>query len=440
MLTSFWFVPLVLGAGGWAVALLALRLDQWEALQAGLGDIFFRQIAAETARSILATIAAATISATSIVYSLSLLIRTLAASSLGPRLVQDFRQDRLTRLTLGVQLAAFTYALTVLYYVGSVVETRTISIGLAIGFVLAALSFLVVFVNRISDQVSIDHIVARVAGNLQWALKREAARAEKGTRAPLPEPTPPAGATILAEEDGYVASISYSAIAGGADPAMRTVELLVRPGDFVIRRKALARIDLEEAPEGFAKLVREAVILGHARTYYQDIPARFQLLVEIALRALSPGVNDVFTAVACANHLAGAFSLLDGRDLTPPVYFDEARDVIVVPKALRFSDLAGAVFHPLRQAAAQVHVMNVALLGTLGDLAIASRSASARAVYVEHAQLLVASACRQPLEDADRAMIEKLLERTRVGLQEAGEIKEPAPAPHREEGWEETAS
>jgi len=437
ILTSFWFVPLVIGAGGWAVALVALELDQWEALRGLLGHTFFRRIEPDTARSILGTIAAATISATSIVYSLSLLIRNLAASTLGPRLVQDFRQDRLTRLALGMQLATFTYALTTLYYLGTFNETRTISIGVAIGFVLVALSFLVVFVNHISDQVSVDHIVARVAGNLQDVLRSDVKKAEESREPRLPVLSAPDGATIFAEEDGYVTFISYSAIANGADPAVRTVELLVRPGDFVIKRKPVARIDLDEPPEDFAGLVRDAIILGAARTYYQDIQARFQLLVEIALRALSPGVNDVFTAVACANHIGAAFALLDGRDLTPPVHFDEKRDIVVVPKVLHFDDIASAVFHPLRQAGADVHTMNITLLTVLGDLITASRSEKARAIYLEHARLVVASARRRPLEAADEEIIDKLFERARGGMAAAGDLEEEMDAAEDDAAEEE---
>ncbi|MDQ0327173.1 putative membrane protein [Rhodopseudomonas julia] len=410
-MTSFWFIPLVIGAAGWVGALISLELDQWRSLQQLLGDHFFREIQPDTARSILSTIAAATISATSIVYSLSLLIRNLAATSLGPRLVQDLRQDRLTRLTLGIQLSVFTYSLTILYYVGTFIETRTISIGLAILLVIVALSFLVVFVNHITDQVSVDHIVARVAGNLQSALLTHLKDAKSMEALTLPAPVAANGAIIFADSEGYVSSISYSSIVDGAHRDIRVIELLVQPGDFVIKRKPLARIDCEEMPDGFASLLRDAIILGSSRTYFQDLPARFRLLVEIALRALSPGVNDVFTAVACANHIAASLAVLDGRDLTPAIHWNEERDVILVPQSMHFADLVNAVISPLRLAAKEVFVMNEALLRTLGDLAASSVNTELRELYEHHAHLVAESALMTDLQDEERDIIHSLLQR-----------------------------
>ncbi|MBK1623531.1 DUF2254 domain-containing protein [Afifella marina] len=411
ILTSFWFIPLVIGAAGCVAALIALELDQWTALQELLGHHFFREIQPDTARSILSTIAAATISATSIVYSLSLLIRNLAATSLGPRLVQDLRQDRLTRLTLGMQLAVFTYSLTILYYVGTFIETRTISIGVAILLVIVALSFLVVFVNHITDQVSVDHIVARVAGNLQDALQSHLKDAKSTEALALPAPKPANGAIIFADAEGYVSSVSYEAIVDAADDSIRVIEMLVQPGDFVIKRKPLARIDCEEMPDGFAGLVRDAVILGSSRTYFQDLPARFRLLVEIGLRALSPGVNDVFTAVACANHLAASLALLDGRDLTPAIQWNEKRDVMLVPQPMHFEVVVASVINPLRQAGKEVFVMNEALLRTLGDLAAASIKPELREIYEHHAHLVAESALMTDLQDEERSIIHGLLRR-----------------------------
>lgn len=398
VLTSFWFTPFLMGLGGFAAALAMIVVDERLAGFDGRWMISW-EMERSTARSLLAALATATVSAASVVYSLSLLIRTLAASTLGPRLVENFRRASITRVALGAQLAVFVYALTTLFQTGVVERMPALSVLVATVGMVVAMALLVIFVNAIADQVSVDQIVGRVAARLKWII---AGRVDDREDGPALLSPPPDGEVVTSAQAGYVQALDLASLAATEALAGRRVQLLVRPGDFVVARQPLAQLDRGEVPDAAVTAIRSAVITGDERTREQDPISEFNLLVEVALRALSPGVNDVFTAVACMHHLAAALADLDGTDLGVPAVPSRNGNAEVRPRPLRFAEVVDTVFDPLRHAGSAIPLFTVTMLDSLEALVATSRNADARALWRRHAALVVAEALPHIAQEVDR--------------------------------------
>ncbi len=410
ILESFWFVPLLMGIGGAALAFATLAAQGVVSSMAGLPFLPFLpvEIDKDTGRAILGTIAGATISAASVVYSLSLVIRVLAASSLGPRLVQSFRRNSITRIALGAQLGVFVYALVTLFQVGLVDRLHALEIIVAIASVVVAMALLVIFVNAIADQSTVDQIVGRIAGQLDRVIEARQTGANRPAEA-VDRPhaaAPPSGPVVGAAGEGYVQVVAHAAMARDPVLAGRTIQLLVRPGDFVISRQPLARFDEGALPEAAVEAIRRRVVLGAERTVEQDPIQEFNLLLEVALRALSPSINDVFTAIACTHHLAGAIGRLDGEGLTEATV-SVPGGAEVRPRAVPFEEIVDKVLNPLRSAAAPIPMMALVLLEALEALIATTDREEARVLYRHHADRVLADALSHADQKADRDDLER---------------------------------
>lgn len=411
LVETFWFWPLLLGLGGIALALGVLALDSQIAFTWLFKAYPWIAINADSARSLLSVSATAMISAASIVYSLSLLIRTIATSTLGPRLVQSFDKVRINRFTLGVQLMAFIYCLTVLYAIGNLVEKQTLAVAGGGALTIVALVYLVVFVHAVARQVHVDITIADVATSLRRRMKENASSPERAAIPAASASEPQGGTVICASVPGYVQLIHRHSALRVACRTKSKIVFEVREGDFVLPGLPLLRVaELDDLDAQTRRAFVATVALGPQRTDEQDFRFQALLLTEIALRALSPGINDVFTAVAAADHVAGVLAELGGRDLTPDTLCDDDGTPRVFSRPLLFQDIVDAVMHPLRQSGAGVPVMAIKLLQRLRDLISVTEGTSARARLVHHAELIAADAAGASSKMIDRQTYSRLLE------------------------------
>jgi uncharacterized membrane protein len=403
---TYWFWPLLLGLAGLAVALIVLAADGTFTAKSFYETYPWISVPPESARAVLTVIAGAMISAASIVYSLSLLIRTIAIGTLGPRLIEAFDKVRVNRVTLGVQLFSFVYSLTVLYSIGNVIEARTLSVAVGVGIAIVALIYLVVFVHSVARQAHVDATIADIAGVLSRRIDRETSEGgEHGRRPPEGK-----GTVIDAPKSGYVQGIDRHSAFETACASDFAVVYEVRSGDYVIAGMPLLRVhSKKKPPEELRNKLANTVTIGAQRIDAEDLRFQCMLLVEIALRGLSPGINDPFTAVACIDNLSGVLARVSGRDLTPDPLADDKKHVRVVSRKLTYQDLIDAVFHPLRQSGARVPTVTICMLERLGDLVRVTADAEARSHLVRHAELIVAAACSETNDEGDRATFDERL-------------------------------
>ena len=299
------------------------------------------------ARTLLGAVASSTIGVAGTVFSITIAALSLAAGQMGPRLLRNFTKDRGNQFTLGAFLGTFSYALMVLRTVrtqdeGIFVPHLSLTVSILLAFVCVAT--LVFFVGHMAGRINVDTVIALVSQDVQQAFERIALK-EK-------QPAPPPlsfwkdAAVILDGRRGYLQQLDETGLAEWAADKGTAVRLLVRPGDFVFPGAPIAL--MTPRVDGAEEAIRAATALSAQRGSSADIEFAVRQLVEVAVRALSPGINDPHTAVSVLDRFGAALCELAPLHLPTGVLLQEGRPVVVIPNA-DYGGLADAMFHMIRQ-------------------------------------------------------------------------------------------
>ncbi len=288
----------------------------------------------EGARALLSTIASSAITVAALVFSITMVVLNMASAQFGPRLLANFLRHNATQVVLGTFVGAFAYCLVALAAVRSdddavFVPQTAVAGGLALG--VAAFALLIYFINHVSRFVQTAYVIDDVARGLESALRETLPQRAEGDVARTPDDEDAeAGCSLDTNKDerrpipaprsGYVQAIDAARLIALACEHELVIGLECRPGHFVIEGRPLAwAAPGEQVNDGTADRIRRAVLTGAERTSMQDPEFAVHQLVEIALRALSPGVNDPYTAVNCIDRLAAALCVLADRRAAVPL-------------------------------------------------------------------------------------------------------------------------
>jgi uncharacterized membrane protein len=422
---SFWFLPAVMAVLAGAAAIASVAADR------ALGGDWVRGLAlvwsggAEGARSVLSVIAGSTMTVVSIVFSITITALAQTSSHFGPRVLRNFTRDRRNQFVLGTYVATFLYSLLVLRTVRSEdgqAFVPYVSVNVGIALALMSLAVLIFFIHHMATSIQADLLIARVGEECLEAVKNLFPRsvgkdAERGDRAASDEETP--GDEVTSEAVGYVQAVDDDALFDAARKAGVLVTVLANPGRFVARGHPLARVSpAGQLDNATRDRIRAGFETGARRTPEQDLAYSVQQLVEIAARALSPSVNEPFTAMLCIDWLTAALRSLAGREPPPAGRKDDTGCVRVVAHALTFPEvvrLSVAMIRRYANGAADIHV---ALLKALRDLAPAlRREADRKALLFEARQIGIEALAIRNAED--RAMVLETMRGTRDALNRA---------------------
>ena len=370
--SSLWLIPVTVAAASFALAYYLLSSGL--AFSSGVIDELWWLFGgdADTARDLLSTLLSGMITMTSLVVSITMVVLSLAAGQLGPRLIWIFIRDRQIQGVLGLFMGTIVYLLVILRSVdGDLGEGGVphIAITVGSGLTLACLFALLFHVHKVSRLLISDVVVLMVAEGLYAAVRR----------LPLKDGSPAAsgGAVVLPREEavslgtsGYVQVVDYGALCRLACKHDLMLEVDVRAGHFVLAEGAAVRAHAAR-PLG-AELVsgiRDAFVIGGDRTPSQDLEYSIRQLVEIAVRALSPGINDPFTAIAVVHRLGAALSMIDRHVLAPEEHVDEEGRLRVRAVTTNHAGLVDAAFNQIRQAAAESASVLIAIAHIFAQLA-----------------------------------------------------------------------
>jgi uncharacterized membrane protein len=335
----------------------------------------------EGARELLSALAGALITVTGLTFSLTVVALQMAAGQYSPRVLRGFLADRGNQLTLSTLVGTFAYTVAVLRQIreddGSGEEVLPeLAVTGAVALTLVALGMLVYFLHHLTRQLRVETILAQIAEDTLRTVDRVFPDAA-GThpRRLLPE-TGEDVVRVPARRSGYLQAVERRGLVRMATERDVIVHLRPGVGEHVTRGTTLAWIWRGEgrpfAPdeqEGFGDLVHQRVQLGGERTMQQDVAFGLRQLVDIAVRALSPSLNDPTTAVETLGHLSVVLCRLAGRDLGNAVDADEELEIrSIVPRPDFPAVLDLAVDQVLRHGADEPAVVD-ALLRLLGDLA-----------------------------------------------------------------------
>ena len=410
---TFWLVPAILVVFGISLALGLVALDRSGLVPQALIDSPWLYNGGGTgARTLLGAVASSTIGVAGTVFSITIAALSLAAGQMGPRLLRNFVSDRGNQFTLGAFLGTFSYALMVLRSVrtqdeGVFVPHVSLTVGILLAFV--CVGTLVYFVGHMAGRINVDTVIELVSEDLRIAVES------------LTDAEPPvslewqalgdAATAITDARRGYLQELDRERLADWAAAHAVRIELLVRPGDFVFPGSAIARA--EPATDGIDAAIRRATALGGQRVSRVDLEYPVRQLVEIAVRALSAGINDPNTAISVLDRLGATLCDIVPRHLPTGIVCRDGVAVLRAP-ATDYDGLVDAMFNTIRQNAAGSPAVLIRLVEVLAAVASCEPEPGRIAALRRHAALVVADARRTI--DAPADLADLLARQARSGL------------------------
>lgn len=369
--TQLWPVPTIAVV---AALLMGLGLPEVDSALSGHlssrgSDLLFGGDA-DAARSLLGAIASSLITVTALTFSLTVVTLQLASSQFSPRLLRTFTSDQFVQATLALFLATFTYALTVLRAVRSAGDSGQAEFvpkfAVTLAFLLAVTSVLglVLFLAHLTAQIRVETMLRNVHRDASRTMR--AVLSERADRNQAIWPRPPPGAVqLLALDDGFLTWVEHSGLLEVAVHEDALLCLDVNPGRFLVKGTPVGaawpasggHFDKETA-ERLAGAVAGCLHTGFERTASQDVGYGLRQLVDVANKALSPGINDPTTAIHALDHISAFLCDLTDHDLGPRLLHDEndrVRVSIHRPDLADYLDLG--ISQPRRYGAADPQVL-----------------------------------------------------------------------------------
>lgn len=403
---TFWLVPALMTFAGIVLAIGMVRIDASGLLPGWvLNSPFLYNGGGTGARTLLGAVASSTIGVAGTVFSITIAALSLAAGQMGPRLLRNFVKDRGNQATLGAYLGTFCYALMVLRTVrtqdeGVFVPHLSLSFGILLAFV--CVGTLIYFVGHMAGRINVDTVIGLVSEDVRDAIA--ALTIEQPEPAPPPKATWHEAHSVIDGRSGYLQQLDGSGLAKWADEHEASILLLVRPGDYVFPGAPIALI--KPKVEGCENAIRNATALAGHRGSPADLEFPIRQLVEVAVRALSPGVNDPHTAMSVIDRLGAALCDLVPRYLATGVTLKEDRVLLVAP-SVDYDGLVDAMFHMIRQNGSGSTAVMIRMLDVLTSVVSCEHDITRQQTLTRHAELVVSDAIRTIMASADQDAIKE---------------------------------
>lgn len=399
---TFWLVPGAMVLAGILLAIALLAIDRGGHLPVWLTDSnWFYNGGGTGARTLLGAIASSTIGVAGTVFSITIAALSLAAGQMGPRLLRNFTRDRGVQTTLGAFLGTFSYALMVLRSVrtheeGPFTPHLALSFGIVLAF--ACVGTLVYFVAHMANRINVDTVVELVSDDVRAAI--ESLRTERVQTEPPPATFWKGGCVVVDLRRGYLQQLDEAGLADWAAEHGTAIRMLVRQGDYVFPGAPIAVLS-SPAPQA-QEAVRDATALGPTRGSYGNAEHAIRQLVEVAVRALSSGINDPHTAMSVLDRLGAALCDLAGHHLPSGVTLRQNAVALVVP-TVTYQSLVDVMFHLIRQNAAGSTAVIIRLLDVLTAVLACETDPARKEVLGGHAELVWSDARRAIPNESDVA-------------------------------------
>ncbi|GAA1408598.1 DUF2254 domain-containing protein [Catellatospora coxensis] len=382
----------------------------------------------EAARTVLSAIAGSLITVSALTFSLTVVTLQLAASQFSPRLLRTFTRDPAVQVTLALLIGTFTYAVMVLRTVRSDTQTQAAfvpQLSVTLAFVLGLIAFvtLIAFLAHLVRQIRIELLLQRVTAETTATMHRlrEDRRHDQGQ----PPAAAPGAAPVPARRTGFLVAVDDTALLKAAVDAGAVISLDRRVGDWLIEGTPIAHTwPATPAPEAdpaadedLAAALDQALTIGPERTAAQDIAFGLRQLTEVAVKALSPGINDPTTAVHALHHTSALLCGLARQPPSPRVLHDEQkrpRAVIGEPELPELLDLA--IGQPRRYGAAEPDIQ-ARLLTMLREVAWCTTEPHTHdAIRIELDQINDTISAQQHYTATERARLRSLSADVRAAL------------------------
>jgi uncharacterized membrane protein len=367
---------------------------------------------ADVARVLLATVAAAIITVVGIVFSITIVALTLASTQFGPRMLRNFVRDPGTQLSLGTFVASFCYAMIALVSVGGGPHgdfVPHLSITVTLLFTLFDVAVLIFFLNHIATMIQLPVVISNIATTLVnevTAMERANEFGVGTARGPSQEELcarlAESGAPIRTPRSGYLQVIRHDILVKIATNANAVVQLPHRPGHFMVAGQVIAWVWPPEAAESVADRLALGHVAGAYRTLPQDVSFGFDQLVEIALRALSPAVNDTFTGMTCVDWIADCLCRISATWRPQRIRRDSEGNIRVIAFQPDFERLVERTFDTIRQAAVGMPAIMIRQLDAVAKVLEQVSDRGHRTALIRQAEAIQRSNLATVADPSDR--------------------------------------
>lgn len=407
--------PMVIALSiGLAGAVLSQLEENVPAISTWVPSVLFPSRSdAQIAQVILSTIASSIMTIVSIVFAVLLMTLTLASMQFSPRIIVNFAQDKVTQQTLGIFLGTFGYCIAALPAARNLPHPFC-PVFTVFGAMLLALSCavgLLVFINHISRSISVNHIVDRLAMETEMMIdslmpvKRDKNNLPGIILSPNINEAP-----ILSVSSGYVTYIDTGRLLYLATYYKTVVRVVRRVGHYVPVSIPLMMIaNGDQLTEKEQAEFLSAFELGPTRTLQQDVEFGILQIVDIALKAISPAVNDPSTAISCVDQLSAILIRFASRNPPDPIMVDQLSKVRVSIPWLDFERLVDAAYEQIRMYARTDVVVSLRMLRALNDIAHTLPDAASRQVLIERGRRIVAGCSKNFDEEEIKEMRARLI-------------------------------
>lgn len=376
--SSFWFVPIVIVLNAIVLATVLIVIDT--AIDHGIAEqwpLLFGSGAAG-ARSLLTTIAGSMITVAGLVFSITLVALSLASSQYTSRVIRNFMRNRVNQGVLGVFVGIFAYCLVVLRTIrggdeGMFVPALAVLVGLLLAFV--GIAVLIVFIHHISMSIQASSIIAGAAEETMAAVDRlfpERLREdeeENGDDVFSTSLTHRPWSAVPAWKTGYIESVDMKKLLDIAREQRIILRMERGIGEFIVEGTPLVSVmNMINPKDELIARLNSIYAIGRQRNVGQDASFGIRQIVDIAMKALSPGINDTTTAIMCLDYLAAIMVRLSARRMSPPHYLDNG-ELRVIARGPSFESLLSESFDQIRQHGASNIAILLRMLGALQTIA-----------------------------------------------------------------------
>jgi len=414
--SSYWFLPSLIAVAGIALAFAMLAVDKTEAIKTGELSWIYRG-GPEGARGLLSAVASSMVTVAATAFSITIVALQLAASNFGPRLLRNFMQDTGNQIVLGTFIATFLYCLLVLRTIhGEDYNLFVPQLSVTVGIMLAVASIgvLIYFIHHASTIIQASYVIASVAEELDDAIDRlfpeeigQAELQEDSAIATIPKDFDAQACPIRSTHTGYLQAIDDRLLLKLAYKSNLLLRLKAKPGEFLAKGNCLVLVypGKQVTPKTISEINR-AFLLGKERTEQQDIEFPINQLVEIALRALSPGINDPFTAIRCIDRLSAGLSCLAERQFPSAYRYDSEQNLRFIAAPVAFEQLIETAFNQIRHYGKSDLAVVLRLLKAIAQIASHTHRPRDRLALEQQAEMILEDSREALAQSRDQQMVE----------------------------------
>lgn len=414
--STYWFLPCVMLALSVVLAAVTIWIDyKWfGSIRQPSGVLqWVYGGSPEGARSLLSTIATSVITVAGVAFTITITTLAQASQQFGPRLLRNYMKDRGNQLVLGVFLSTFFYCVLVMrsfHGTGVQAFVPQVSVIAAIALALTCVLFLIYFIHHTSHNLQAAIIISNALREMELSLQRSFPErpgkkeldTPKDGHAEFPQDFDDKAKAILSCDIGYIQAIDHEGLMDIAEGADLLLKVDFRPGKYVVADSPIVWLyPAEHHSANLEKRLRNKFIIGSERTNEQDLEFAIDQMSEIAIRALSSGINDPFTAENCIDALCASLAEIAKIPHLDGKCYDKKGLLRIIMDDYTFSGFVDEAFNRIRQYGAGSVGVLIHLLDALGALAQIVTTEEQKSALRRHVQLTYHQLTRDKLAPED---------------------------------------